>query len=126
MELFVMSARTGHTHFSEENLDWHSHNTICGKKNLSGFISIATYPESKYKNARRGVSCARCMVKAGFYKKSQDLGVANSGTELHKQIGWTQTGYVVLKPFVRMEKGRKLVEYKVGDEIKGNSYDRSR
>lgn len=126
MEYFVMSARTGHTHFSEEDLDWHSHNTICGKKNLSGFISIASYPESKYKNAKRGVSCARCMVKAGYYKKVQDLGVANSGTELHKTLGWTQSGYIVLRPFVRMEKGRKLKEYKVGDEIIGNSYSRSR
>ena len=124
MELWVMSARTGHTHFSEENLDWHSHNTICGKKNLSGFISVASYPESKYKNAKRGVSCARCMVKAGYYRKTKDLGVATTGTTLHKHIGYTQTGYVVLKPFVRMEKGRKLKEYQVGDEIVGNAYDR--
>ena len=117
-----MSARTGHTHFSEENLDWHSHNTICGKKNLSGFISNV----EKYYNEERGVSCARCMVKAGYYKKTKDFGVATTGTTLHKHIGFTQSGYVVLRPFVRMEKGRKLKEYQVGDEIVGNAYDRSR
>jgi len=121
-----MNARTGHTHFSDEDLDWHSHNTICGKKMLSGFISNASYPESQYETSERGVSCARCMVKAGYYKKSQDLGSATKGTTLHKQIGYTQSGYVVLKPFVRMEKGRKLKEYKVDDNIVGNSYDRSR
>ena len=122
MQYYILNARSGHTHFSDEKRDWHSHNTICGKKNLSGFISSV----DKYYNEERGVSCARCMVKAGYYKKSQDLGVANSGTELHKTLGWTQSGYVVLKPFVRMEKGRKLKEYEVGDEVVGNSYSRSR